>query len=410
MIVVRQISGCLLLGVVSCLPALGADWPQWRGPSRTGVVEESSLRTSWPAEGPPVVWQAEIGTGFSTLVVANGRAFALGNIDDTDILSCLDALTGTLHWRHTEPAPLDPNLFEGGPTASPTVAGDSVLTFSRKGIVLCHDVQTGQVRWRVDVPAVCSVNIPTWGFAGSPVVIGDRVLLNAGSCGVALSLENGAVLWQSDNSDDAGYATPLPVRLDDADGLLLLSGKMLHAVDPVSGRLQWEHRWITRYGVNAADPIVKGDRIWVSSGYGKGTALLELQDGQPKELWRTRELRNQMSPGVLIGEHVYAVDGDAGDDCRLVCLQFATGEVCWSTEGLGSGTLIAADGKLLILSDSGELVVAEASPESFRPLARARILEGKCWTAPVLANGRLYARNADGRTVCIDLRAEPSER
>ena len=352
------------------LPA--ADWPHWRGPDRTGVAPGATLRTDWPADGPPVLWRAEVGTGFASFAVADGRAFTLGNTADVDTISCLNAVTGELQWQESYAEPLDPNLFEGGPTATPAVAEGRVFTCSRQGIVLCLDAATGEQQWRTSLTEVCGVNVPSWGFSGSPVVWKDTLLLTVGSRGVALERATGAVRWQSDNSDDAGYATPVLATLDGREIALLLSGKAIHGVDPASGEQRWEHRWITRYGVNAADPLVQGNQVFLSSGYAKGSSLLTVMGDVVNEEWRMRALRNQMSPGVLLDGYVYAVDGDAGEDCRLKCVEFATGSVRWEAEGLGSATLIACGSQLIVLSGEGELVIAAASPVRFQPIARKR--------------------------------------
>lgn len=398
--------GGLLLAASSPAPTRGEEWPHWRGPARTGIAPAADLRRDWGEAGPPVLWRGEVGTGFSSLAVAEGRLFTLGNAEDTQTLWCLDADTGAVRWSYSYSEPLDPNLFEGGPTSTPAVAGDAVYTFSRRGLVLCCAAATGQVRWQVDLPATCGVSIPTWGFASSPVVVEDRVLLGAGRHGVALDRRTGKVLWQSDNEEDAAYATPVLAEWGSVPTALILSAKSLHAVDVRTGVLRWEHRWVTRYGVNAADPLVQGDAVWLSSGYAKGSALLRVVEGGTAavELFRTRELRNQMAPGVLIDGHVYAVDGDAGDECALKCLELTSGQVRWSQEGLGLATLIAVGTRLVVLSESGELLLAPATPEGFAPTARAAVLTGKCWTPPAFAQGRLYCRNAAGEVVCLDLR------
>jgi outer membrane protein assembly factor BamB len=394
----------LLMWGASVPACVAGDWPCYRGPARTGVVPAESLRTDWTGDRVPIAWRAQAGTGFSSVVVADGRAFTAGHSGDQDEISCFDAATGRLLWRQGYPAELDPNLFEGGPTATPTVDGGDLFTLGRQGLLICWDAATGREKWRVNVGEVCKLNVPGWGFAGSPVIHGDRLLLNAGSAGVALDRRSGDVLWQSDNSDDAGYATPLPVSLSGRPAVLFLSGKALHAVDPESGTQFWEHRWITRYGVNAADPLVQDDLVWLSSGYAKGAALLRVTSSDATEVWRNRELRNQMSPGVLVAGKVYGVDGDENEDQRLKCLDFQSGEVHWAAEGVGAATLIACGDRLLILSGTGELIVASASPDGFQPLARRQVLTGKCWSPPALAHGRLYCRSAAGEVVCVDLR------
>jgi outer membrane protein assembly factor BamB len=394
----------LTLLSLAVAPLDAADWPRWRGPTGDGRSTEANLRTDWPAAGPPILWKAQAGTGFSSLAVAGGRVYTMGNSDDQDSVVCFDARTGETLWRHSYDEPLDPNLFEGGPTATPTVHEGRVYTFSRQGKAHCLDARTGQVVWHTDVRAACEVNVPSWGFASSPVLHGDLVLLNAGGAGTALNQSDGSIAWKSDNSDDAGYTTPVLATFGDELLALIVSAKSLNAVDPASGAVRWQFRWITRFGVNAADPFVTGERVLLTSGYSKGASLLDVSGAEPTEIWRTRDLRNQLSPGVLIDGHVYAVDGDAGDETSLKCVDFATGEVRWTHPGLGSATLIAAGNTLIALSEQGDLLLAPASPDRFAPVATARVIEGKCWTPPALADGLLYLRNATGDVVCVDLR------
>src|SRR5204863_7722662 len=157
----------------------------------------------------------------------------------------------------------------------------------------------------------------------------------------------------------------------------------------------------------AADPIIDGDRVFISSGYGKGGALLKPNGGaEPAVLWKNKTLRSQRNAAVLVGGHLYGVDGDTNEKATLKCVDMATGEERWSETAVGSGALMAADGKLIVLGDRGELMVAPASPEGFKPTARAQVLGGKCWTVPVLANGLIWCRNSRGDVVCVDARAQ----
>jgi outer membrane protein assembly factor BamB len=185
---------------------------------------------------------------------------------------------------------------------------------------------------------------------------------------------------------------------------LLGNGTAYLAVDARTGREAWRFRWLTEYGVNAADPVVDGDHVFISSGYNKGAALLQLTDGEPEQLWRSKALRTQMNAAVLHAGHLYGVDGDTTARAALKCLEFATGKERWAQPNFGSGGLIVADGKLVALSGAGELMVAPATPAGFTPGSRAQVLGGRCWTAPVLANGLVYCRNSRGDVVAVDLR------
>ena len=392
----------LFITLIGNLPA--ADWPQWRGPLQNGISAET-VSVNWPEAGPAKLWTVRVGTGFSGCVVQDDHLVTMGNEDDRDLVICLQASTGKELWRHTYPSPLDPNLFEGGPTSTPTIANGRVYTLSRRGHACCLDLKSGLVAWELELQEQTEANIPAWGFAAAPVVTSSGILLNMGSHGLLVNAGDGSIIWKSDNEDDAGYATPVLIPGTKPQQALILSGKSLQQVRVDTGDIVWQYRWITRYGVNAADPHLVSDGILLSSGYGKGATLLKVGDSAeaPSEVWRSRELRNQMSPGVVIDGYIYAVDGDAGTEPSLKCLKVATGEVQWTEEGLGSATLFAAGDQLIILSDQGELLIAAASPQEFTARCRARVLDGKCWTVPTLANGQLYCRNAEGTLICLNV-------
>ncbi|SFI07903.1 PQQ-binding-like beta-propeller repeat protein [Planctomicrobium piriforme] len=376
------------------------DWPQWRGPQRNG---HAPADTPFVADGKFFEkWRAEVGTGFSSFACTNGRVFTVGNADDQDTLWCLNVTDGSVLWKHTYPAPLDPNLFEGGPTSTPTVTGERVYVISRTGDIFCLNAADGSIVWHVLLSEEQRQNRPSWGYAGSPLVDDGKVYFNVGSHGLCLNAENGETIWESDNSELPGYTSPFFVETSGARLMLLESEKALQAVDPASGDVKWKFPWITRYGINAADPIVLNDhQLIVTSGYQKGGSLLEFTADSCNEKWRTREIRSQMSPGVLIGDQLYAIDGDAGRDPRLICADPATGKIKWFSREVGCGSVIAVGTQAAVLSESGELLILPAGATEFKPLVRSQILEGKCWTPMAYSDEMFFARNADGRVVCI---------
>ena len=379
------------------------DWPRWRGPSFNGYSHETQWLDKWPSNGPPVVWTSSVGTGFSSLVINNGRVFTIGNEDDVDTVVCLGAADGHELWKQSYACPLDANLFEGGPTATPAVDGDLVYTLSRRGDLICFHALSGEIVWSRDLPDETGVPIPTWGFASSPLVHEETVLVNAGGGGMAFEKTTGRILWKSE-STEAGYTSPVPMRHDGEWHAVLGTAQAIVAVRVRDGREVWSYRWITRFGINAADPIPFGSRVFVSSGYGKGASLLDVSGSAPKQVWRSREMRNQFTSSIRIGDFVYGFDGDAGRGTRLRCLDLQSGKPRWTVDDLRAGALIAANNRLIVLAENGELLVAVASPASFRPSARARILKAKCWTAPALANGFVFCRNAAGDVACVDVR------
>jgi outer membrane protein assembly factor BamB len=175
------------------------------------------------------------------------------------------------------------------------------------------------------------------------------------------------------------------------------------AVRLKDGKELWRYPWKTGWDVNAADPIISGGKIFISSGYNHGGALLDVSGGKPKLLWENKNMRNHFNSCVLLAGFLYGFDGDAGQETTtLKCLELLSGTVKWA-EKIGIGGLMAADGKLIVLSEKGELMVVEATPEKFKSISRAQALDGKCWTTPVLANGNIFCRNAKGDLICLDV-------
>lgn len=390
---------CLMICAVA---VSGEDWPNWRGPDRNGISKEKGWASHWPAEGPKVLWKAKLGTGFSSFSVAKGRLVAMGNENNTDTVFSFDAESGKPLWKQSYPADQGSRFFEGGPTATPAIDGDEVFTLSRWGDLFCFDAASGKIIWQNNVQKATGIRIPGWGFSGSPLVQGNIIVLTIGEAGMGLEKTTGKILWKSANKD-CGYSTPLPLHQGGKDLVILSSSQAYLAVEIQTGAEAWRVRWLTEYGINAADPIPSEDKLFISSGYGKGCALLKLTQPEPEILWKSKVIRNQINSSVLVGNYLFGIDGDV-DNAALKCIEFATGKEQWQERSIGAGALMAADGKLIVLGDKGELLIAPATAEAFKPSARAQVLGGKCWTVPVLANGRIYCRNSRGDMVCLDAR------
>jgi len=375
----------------------GSDWPCWRGPDRNGISSETGWQAQWPAEGPKRLWQASVGTGFSSFSVSDGRVFTMGNSNNTDWVFCLEAGTGRKVWGQSYPCPLDPKNFEGGPCATPTVADGRIYTFSRKGDLFCLGAAKGTVLWSKNLNRELGLEIPTWGCASSALVEGAMVVVNMGSAGVALDARTGKVIWVSAKTSGA-YATPVPLTLGSERCLAILTRQSLVAVRTADGRQLWSYPWKTLYDVNAADPIVDGDRFFISSGYEHGCAVLKVAGPAPEKVWENKNLRNHFNSCVLWQGHLYGPD-----DSGLRCVVFETGDLKWTDPEFGKGSLMVADGKLVALSEKGELIIADPTPAAFKPISRAQVLTGKCWTTPLLSNGHIYCRNAVGDVVCLDV-------
>jgi outer membrane protein assembly factor BamB len=387
----------LALMISTAVGLAGVDWCRWRGPDLNGVSSEAGWQAQWSADGPKRAWRAALGTGFSSFSVCQGRVYTMGNKGDTDTVFCLDANTGKEIWKHSYPCPLDPKNFEGGPCATPTVSDGRVYTFSRKGDLFCLDASKGAVVWSKNLNQELGLEIPTWGSAGSVLIEGTQALLNMGSAGVALDKDSGKVAWTSPKNAGA-YATPVPFTAGAERCVAIAARQTLVAVRVADGHLMWSYPWKTSYDVNAADPIISGETVFISSGYGHGGALLKLKGDKPELVWENKNMRNHFNSCVLWKGYLYGPD-----DSGLRCLAFDSGELKWTDREFGKGSLMVADGKLVALSEKGELIIAETTPAAFKPITRAKVLSGKCWTTPVLSNGHIYCRNAVGDAVCLDV-------
>jgi outer membrane protein assembly factor BamB len=393
------------MGISLSVPVARAeDWNRWRGPDANGISKETGWLVNWADEGPTRLWKASVGTGFSSMSVSAGRVYTMGNDGDkTDTVYCFDAASGAPIWKHSYQCILEPKYYEGGPSCTPTVEDGRVYTLSRQGDLFCLDAATGKVIWNKNVHADYGVEIPTWGFAGSPLVEGDVLILDAGSAGMGLNKKTGEMVWHS-GTTVPGYSSP-HIFMDKGERVVVIAASATaEAFKPADGKTVWSYPWKTLYDINAADPIIFDQKMFITSGCDHGCALVDISNDKPTTIWQNKNMRSHITNPVLWQGYIYGVDDVSSSVIVLKCLDWKTGEVKWEEPTFGKGELMIADGKIIGLSDKGELMVAEASPAAFKPISRAQVLGGKCWTMPVLANGRIYCRNAKGDLVCLDVR------
>lgn len=383
-----------------------AEWPHYRGPNYNGSTREKGALVV-PQGAPRVLWKTPVGKGTAAITVSSGRAYAMGNAGGKDSVFCLDAMTGRQIWRHQYSLELDANMFEGGPRATPTIDGGLLFTVSHQGDLFALSAKSGQPLWVKHYQQDFDGRRPQWGYAGSPTVEGNLVLLDVGgdrASTVALDKTSGRVVWKS-GSDEAGYASVVVATVAGKRTAIVLKAGALVGLDVESGEELWRSDWKTSYDVNAATPVVAGDQILISSGYNAGATLLEITPRGVTERWRNKNLRAHVNSPVVFQGQVFGIDGNTGGG-NLVCLDLASGARRWQDKTLKGGSLILVNGKLIVLTEKGELAVGDASLRGFTPQLRARVLEHRCWVQPAFVAGRLFVKNNEGQIACLDFGAK----
>jgi outer membrane protein assembly factor BamB len=408
------------------------DWPQILGPNRNGIYSGPPITPSFPRTGPPRLWTREVGAGFAGPAVAGDRLILFHRVNhrssaaagttassaDRETVEAMDALTGKTIWTFDYPtAYRDDFGFDEGPRAVPVIAGGRVFTHGADGMLHGIDFATGKMLWSVDTRAVFDAPKGYFGVASSPVVDGSRVLVNVGGAKglgppkpgegggiVAFDAATGKTLWTATN-DEPSYSAPVIADINGQHTAVFFTRTGLVAVDPARGNVLYQYRWRARMAasVNAATPIVSGDRIFLSASYGTGAVLLQVTGNSVKPIWSGDEsMSNHYSTSVLKDGYLYGFDGRQEFGQTLRCVELATGKVMWNVDGFGAGTLLIAGDTLVITRESGELALASASPKAFRLLSRAPLLKGVVRAYPALANGRYFVRN-DHQLSAFDL-------
>lgn len=396
-----------ILLLAASLAAAAGDWPQWRGPERRGISNETGWHAPWPTAGPPQLWEAQLGDGYTAVSIADGRLFALGNRRqqgrDADTVYCLDAETGEERWRFSYACRR--GSFKG-PRVAPTIDGDRVYSLSREGDLFCFLAADGKVLWRRQLAREYRLKRQRHGMSCHPLVVGRLLIIEIGAPNaavVALDKTDGQEVWRAGN-EKLGYSSPVVYQRGGRSELAVLTGTALLGLDAEKGKQLWRYPWAPAYQCAIATPIVADNRIFISSGYKTGSAMLQLGEGEPREVWKNRVLLTQYNTPVLIDGRLYGFHGNESSKPAgqfLKCVDLADGREIWRQGGFGKAALMAADGKLIILSEDGQLVVAEASAAGYREFNRAQVVEKRCWTMPVLADGKVYCRNEKGHLVCI---------
>ncbi|HKV09827.1 MAG TPA: PQQ-binding-like beta-propeller repeat protein, partial [Thermoanaerobaculia bacterium] len=400
----RRISTVSLL-FLTALPVLAGDWPRFAGVKQDGISPETGLPRTWPEGGPRVVWKRAIGEGYAGMSVASGRLYTQDSDEKTEYVLALDAATGKEIWR----APIGDKLVDNmgnGPRGTPTVDGPTIYALGSLGRLAALQATDGKVLWTVELVPAFGAKRPTWGYSASPLIDGDLLILEVGGTEkrgvVAFEKATGKVRWAAREGDPA-YSTPVLMTIGGIRQYVTArrAGPEIVSLRP-DGSLLWTHPGPPT--VITSPLFIPPDKVYISAGDDAGATLLRIrtEGGQAtaEKVWETRGMKNHFNNAVVLGEHIYGFD-----NATFKCISVATGEQVWAQRGLGKGSLIAtADGLLIVLSDRGKLLLVEATPEGYKELAGFQALEGKAWTSPILANGKVYLRDED-EMMALDLAA-----
>jgi outer membrane protein assembly factor BamB len=398
----------ILILTAACASA--EDWPQFLGPARNGVYSGADLAAKWTPAGPAVVWKKDVGQGFSAPVIAQGHLILFHRVGDKEVIEALDAATGKPIWKFDYPTTYRDDFgFDEGPRATPAIAGGRIYTFGAEGSLHCLDFNTGKKIWSVDTHPMFKVRKGYFGAACSPLVDEGRVLMNiGGSSGaglVAFDAANGKTLWKA-TDQEASYSSPVVANIDGARHALFFTRAGLVDADPATGKVRYQFPWRARMqaSVNAAAPIVVGDLVFLSASYGTGAVLLQVGANGLKQVWSSDDaLTNHYATSVYKDGFLYGYHGRQEEGPSLRCVEFKTGKVRWNVDGFRAGSITLADDRLLIQRESGELVLAEASPAAYKVISQTKALPGTVRSYPAIANGRYYVRN-EKTLLCLNLK------
>jgi outer membrane protein assembly factor BamB len=433
--------GGLLLLCPTSVPA--DDWPQWLGPNRDSVWRESGIVEKFAANGPPVLWRANVGGGYAGPAVAGGRVyitdrqlaqgasnpadpFARGVIRGSERVLCLNEADGKLIWKHEYDCPYTMS-YPAGPRTTPLVSGGKVFTLGAEGNLFCLDATSGKVVWSRDFKKDFEVKTPMWGFAGHPLLEGSKLICLAGgegSVAVAFDKETGKELWRALTAKEPGYSSPMICEAGGKRQLILWHPEAANSLDPETGKVYWTEPFQARSGMTIATPRKLGDQLFFTSFY-NGALMLRLDAAKPAaaSVWRTAKMSEKdtthlnavMCTPFLEDGYIYGVCSYG----QLRCLKAETGERVWETfQATTAGEpvrwanafIVKNGSRFFLFNEKGDLIMAKLSPRGYEEISRAHLLEptntaaGRdvLWSHPAFANRHMYARN-DKEIICVDL-------
>ena len=372
-------------------------WTNFRGPKRDGKYDEASVSTSWPASGLRQLWKQPVGIGHASFVVADGKAYTIEQRRSQEVVAAYDINNGHEVWTQKWNAQFTDSTGDG-PRATPTWDQGRIYALGATGELRCLDANSGSVIWGKNILSDNSASNLPWAMAASPLIVDDKVIVLPGGANgksvVAYNKNTGAPVWKV-LDDPQAYVSPMLVELAGRRQIVVVSSYRVVGLAPENGALLWSYSWNTDNGINVSQPvIVDRNRFFISSGYGKGAALVEVKGSgnsfTASTIWENKNMKNKFNPSVLHNGYVYGLD-----EGILVCLDVNTGERKWKEGRYGYGQVILAGDHLIVTSDQGDVALVKASPDKYTEVARFTAVSGQTWNYPAIASGKLLVRNSN---------------
>ncbi|HEX3248921.1 MAG TPA: PQQ-binding-like beta-propeller repeat protein [Pyrinomonadaceae bacterium] len=371
-------------------------WTNFRGPKRDAKYEEASISTNWPANGLPVLWKQPVGIGYASFVVADGKAYTIEQRRSQEVVAAYDMNNGRELWTQKWNAEYTDSTGDG-PRSTPTWDAGRLYALGATGELRCLDANSGAVIWGKNILSDNQARNLPWAMAASPLIVDDKVIVlpggTSGKSVVAYNKNTGAPVWRVLN-DTQAYVSPMLVELGGRRQIVVVSASRVVGLTPENGTLLWEYPWDTDNGINVSQPImVDRNRFFISSGYGKGAALVEIKGSgnsfTASTIWENTNMKNKFNSSVLYNGYVYGLD-----EGILVCLDVNTGERKWKDGRYGYGQIILAGSHLIVTSDKGDVALVKATPSAYTEVARFAAVQGQTWNYPAIAGGKLLVRNS----------------
>lgn len=409
----------------------GADWPMFLGPTQDGKSTETGILKTWPKSGLKVVWEAQMGQGYAAPATSRGRLFHFDRFGENQRLTCRESETGKMLWKFEYPSDYEDLYgYSPGPRACPVVDDDRVYTYGPEGMVHCVSVVDGKLLWKVDTAKEYRFHQNFFGVGSVPVVHGDVLIVaiggspkgprpadlrdakGDGTAIVAFDKRTGKEKYRVSN-ELASYASPTIAKIDGVDvGVYFARGSLI-TFDPTTGKPGASVPWRARIleSVNVSNPVIVGDRIFITECYGPGSVLFRYKGNSFERIWsdldkedrEDKSLRCHWNTPIHIDGYLYGSSGRHENESELRCIELATGKLAWSYRNRSRSSLTYVDGHFVCLEESGDVTLLKVNSAKYEEVARWRTdLDAPCWAAPVISHGLLYVRGKD-RLLCAEL-------